>query len=70
MIKKTTKPAAEKDLKKNDLIDDFIAGGKKEGVITYEEVMEFADKNNLGEKETEAILRLLDREGIECTIRA
>lgn len=64
MTKKNTKPV-EKDIKKNELVDDLIAGGKKDGIITYEEIMEFADKNNLGEKETEAVLRLLERESIE-----
>ncbi len=45
MIKKNKKTkATEIDLKK-ELIEKFIEKGKKEGFLTYEELIEFGDKN-------------------------
>ena len=52
------------DLKK-ELIEELLDRGKKAGVLTYEELIEFGDKNNLSEQETNDILKLVDKENIE-----
>jgi len=55
---------ADLDLKK-ELIEEFVEKARKNMVITHEEVIEFSDKNNLTEKETDKLLRTLDKENIE-----
>lgn len=52
------------DLKK-EIIDEFIEKGKKGGVVTYEELIEFGDKNHLSEFETNEILKTFEREHVE-----
>src|SRR5476649_169010 len=64
LVKKGGKEVNELDLKK-DLIEEFIEKGKRNAVITYEEVIEFCDKNNLVEQETNELLRTLEKENIE-----
>lgn len=64
-VKKTIKSSPERDSKKNELVDELIIDLKKSGVATYEEILEFADKNHLSERETENILRLLEKESVE-----
>lgn len=54
----------ELDLKKEN-IEEFIEKGKKNNFLTYEEVIEFADKNHLLEIETNELLRSLERENVE-----
>lgn len=61
---KQGKDVDELDLKK-DLIEEFIEKGKRNAVITYEEVIEFCDKNHLIEQETNELLRTLEKENIE-----
>ena len=56
------------DLKK-ELIEEFIEKGKRHNVITYEEVIEFGDKNHLSEQETNDLLRQVEREGIELIMQ-
>jgi RNA polymerase primary sigma factor len=63
-IKKDSTKTSELDLKK-ELIEELIEKSKQSGVVTYEEIIEFSDKNNLTEKESEALLRTLDKENIE-----
>ena len=60
--KKTKTP--EVDLHK-ELIDELIEKAKKAGVFTYEELIEFADKNELSEQEIGDILKLLEKENVE-----
>ena len=64
--KKTVKKTktSETDLQ-TELTDELIEKAKKKGTLTYEEVIEFADKNHLSEKETATILRTLEKEHIE-----
>lgn len=50
---------------KEDLIHELIERGKRSGVLTYEEVMDFCDKQHLTSLETEQILRSCDKENIE-----
>jgi len=50
---------------KDDLIHELIERGKQAGVLTYEEIMEFSDKQHLSSSETEQILRACDKENID-----
>lgn len=50
---------------KEELIHEFIERAKKSSTLTYEEFIEFNEKNNLTEQETEDLLRLFDKENIE-----
>lgn len=60
----TQQTQQELDLKK-ELIEEFIEKGKKNNFLTYEEVIEFSDKNHLQEQETNDLLRSLERENVE-----
>ncbi|MDR3550297.1 MAG: RNA polymerase sigma factor RpoD [Candidatus Babeliales bacterium] len=59
-----TNPTNELDLKK-ELIEDFIEKGKRNSVLTYEEVIEFCEKSHLIEQETNDLLRTLEKENVE-----
>lgn len=52
------------DLKK-ELIEEFIEKGKQSQVVTYEELIEFGDKNHLSENETNEILKIFEKEHVE-----
>ncbi len=52
------------DLKK-ELTQELVDQGKRDGVLTYEEVMEFSDENDFTEAETDQLLRRLDKENVE-----
>ncbi|MCL5876065.1 MAG: RNA polymerase sigma factor RpoD [Candidatus Dependentiae bacterium] len=52
------------DLKK-ELIEEFIEKGKVAGILTYEELIEFGDKNQLTETETNEMLKTFEREHVE-----
>lgn len=56
------------DLKK-ELIEEFIDKGRKQNVVTYEEVIEFSDKNHLSETETNDLLRLIEKENIDVVMQ-
>jgi len=63
--KKITKQAKkELDLKK-ELMDAMIERGKKNNQLTYEEVIEFSNKNHLEEKEVSDLVKVLEKKGIE-----
>ena len=65
MTKKNKKiKATEVDLKE-ELIEEFVEKGKKEGFLTYEELIEFGDKNNLTDQETGGMLHKLEKEHVE-----
>jgi len=61
-------PGTTLDLKK-ELIEEFINKGKKNNIITYEEVIEFGDENNLSESETNNLLRRIEQEHIELVMQ-
>ena len=65
-----TKPKIEKttDLK-TELTNELIDKGKKGGFLTYEEVIEFSDKNNLNEQETNELLGRFDKEHIDLVLQ-
>lgn len=49
---------------KRELIDDLMERGKKLGVLAYEEIIDFSEKNNLTEQETEDLLHVLEKENV------
>jgi len=48
-----------------EYIQEFVEKAKQRGSLTYEEVIEFSTDNLMTEKETEELLRLLDKEQVE-----
>lgn len=48
---------------------DLIDKGKKRGVLAYEEVMEFCDKNHLNDAEINDFLKIFEREHIELVMQ-
>ena len=63
--KTASKQAKEHDLKQ-ELISELVEKAKKGGsVITYEEIIEFNDKNHLTEQEASDLLKLLEKKHIE-----
>ncbi|MCX5922407.1 MAG: RNA polymerase sigma factor RpoD [Candidatus Dependentiae bacterium] len=63
-VKKPKIEINEADLKKES-IEEFIEKGKKHNLLTYEEVIEFCEKNHLVEQETNELLRTLEKENVE-----
>jgi RNA polymerase primary sigma factor len=49
----------------DELVNELVDKGKKRGLLTYEEVIEFGDKNELNEQDTEKLLRRLDKENVD-----
>jgi len=56
------------DLKK-ELIEELVEKGKRANFLTYEEVIEFGDKNHLSEAEINDILRTLEKEHIDLIMQ-
>ena len=56
------------DLKK-ELLEELIERGKKNNALSYEEVIEFGDKNDLSEKETNQLLCIFEKENIELVMQ-
>lgn len=48
-----------------ELLYDFIEKAKKDGTVSYEEVLEFSENNDLSDGETNAILKQLEKEQVE-----
>jgi RNA polymerase primary sigma factor len=80
IVKKTTKAGATK-IKKNsitptkskgttwkDELEEYVEKGRKTRVLSYEEVMDFAERNKLQEQETSDMLRLFEKENIELVM--
>jgi RNA polymerase primary sigma factor len=67
----TTKP----DLKKGDsevrqeIFKTIVDKGSRSGALTYEELIEFSQRYQFSEKETNDLLRLLEKEGIELIMQ-
>jgi RNA polymerase primary sigma factor len=53
---------------KEELIEGILDKGRRGGVITYEEVMDFSDRNHLAETEVNDLLRLFEKENIELVM--
>ena len=56
------------DLKK-ELISELIERGKRTNMLTYEEIIEFGDKNHLSEQETNDLLQQLEKENIDLVMQ-
>ncbi len=65
---KATKPKSEIDLKE-EMLEVLLEKGKKQGALSYEEVMEFADKNHLTEVEVNEVFRTFEREHIDLVMQ-
>ncbi len=66
---KTTATSAQiTDLKK-ELTEELIEKGKRTNFLTYEEIIEFGDKNHLSEQEINDILKTLEREHIDLIMQ-
>lgn len=64
-VKKTIKKTSTNiDLHK-EIIEEFIEKCKVNGVLGYEELIAFSDKNNVTDTEVTDILRILERENVE-----
>ena len=68
-----TKPTAKKSTKKTtpsvdlhkEIIEEFIEKCKLNGLLSYEELIVFSDKNNVTDAEVTDILRILEKENVE-----
>lgn len=61
-LKKGKKDALELHF---EAILDFVDESKKNGTVSYEEILEFCEANDLSEKESERLMRLLEKENID-----
>jgi RNA polymerase primary sigma factor len=68
IVDKTKKTGANLDLKK-ELIEEFIERARVKKVLSYEEVIEFGDKNHLTEKDTNELLRVLEKKNINLVMQ-
>jgi RNA polymerase primary sigma factor len=50
---------------KQELVDELVDKGRRNGILTYEELIEFGEKNNLNEQETNDLIRHIEKENIE-----
>ena len=50
---------------KQELIEGLIDKGRRGGLLTYEEVIEFGDRNHLTEAEANDLLKTIEKENIE-----
>ena len=66
-IKAAPKKAEGIDLKE-ELIEGILDRGRRTGVLSYEEVMEFSDRNHLNETEANDLLKLFEKENIELVM--
>lgn len=67
-IKKSKNGAAGEELglqTHQDQFEELIERGKSSGVLTYEEVIDFCETHSFSEKETEEVLRVMEKKGIE-----
>jgi len=68
-----TKAPTKKNLKKvsgsvdlhKEVIEEFIEKSKETGIISYEELINFGDKNNVTDQEINEILRIFEKENVE-----
>lgn len=66
----STAPATGKDLDlKIEMVNELLERGKKNGYMTYEEIIEFSEKNNLGESDTNDLLRRFEKEHVDVVMQ-
>lgn len=63
--KKQDKKIADLDGSNTEVVDILLEKGRQSGIITYEELLEFCDRNNLSESETNDIIKILEKENVE-----
>lgn len=68
-IKKNDDNSKEVIESKSELIEALLEKGKKQGLLAYEEVIEFGDKHQLTEAETNDLLKVLEKEHIELLMQ-
>jgi RNA polymerase primary sigma factor len=83
--KKTTKKAEPKQKTKavvaaavqeeapvvlDELVEGLLEKGRKAGILTYEEVMGFGEKNHISEHDLNELFKVIDKENIELVIQA
>lgn len=61
-------PTKAKGTAWKDELEEYLEKGRKTRIFSYEEIMEFCDRNKLPEKETSEILRLFEKENIELVM--
>ncbi len=49
-------------------LEELIERGRKTRVVSYEEVMDFSDRNKLNERETSDVLRMFEKENIDLVM--
>jgi RNA polymerase primary sigma factor len=59
------KKTEDHDVSKDDFIETLLEKGRKAGVLTYEEVMDFGDRHHLPETEITELLKVFEKENIE-----
>lgn len=73
-VRSSKKDAAQQNNKKSDvvgstsyedLLHEFVEKAKRDGIVTYEEVLEFSEQNTLSDSDTNAILKQLEKEHVE-----
>ena len=67
-LDKAKKASPNLDLKR-ELIEEFIERARVKKTLSYEEVIEFGDKNQLSEKETNDLLRVLEKKNINLVMQ-
>jgi RNA polymerase primary sigma factor len=50
---------------KQELIDELLEKGRRASLLTYEEVIDFSDRNHLPEAELNDLLKIIEKENIE-----
>lgn len=60
-----SKKADEHDASKDDFTEALLEKGRKAGLLTYEEIMDFSDRHHLPETELTDLLKLFEKENIE-----
>jgi RNA polymerase primary sigma factor len=69
---KTTKTTSKKsegiDLTQ-ELVESLVERGRKSGMLSYEEVMDFCDRNHVPEQEINELLRVFEKENIELVMQ-
>src|SRR5581483_11490628 len=69
---KVTKVAGKKlegvDLTQ-ELVEGLVERGRRSGMLSYEEVMDFCDRNHVGEQEVNDLLKILEKENIELVMQ-
>ncbi len=72
MVIKKTKPktilVTSADDLKTEFIEELIQKGKNSGIVAYEEIIEFSNKNDLGEQDIADIMKALEAKHIELVM--